>query len=111
MSKADDILIRLEDAISNIDYPGSDSPLWEHKAKMAAGELHALVPYADVERTDEWWVLGHPGWPGGIDFRSQERAEEFYWAHPKLDGTREGMRVMHRIKWREPDYVPQPSDR
>lgn len=43
MTKADDILVRLEDAISNIDYPGSDSDEWTAKAKAAAKELHALV--------------------------------------------------------------------
>lgn len=44
MSAADDILVRLEDAISNIDYPGTDADEWTHKAKQAAKELHALVP-------------------------------------------------------------------
>lgn len=29
-----DLMVALEDAISNIDYPGSDSPEWEHKAKV-----------------------------------------------------------------------------
>ena len=49
MSKADDTLIRLEDAISNIDYPGSDSPEWEHKAKLAARDLRALAPAPGAE--------------------------------------------------------------
>ncbi|GAT73571.1 polyprotein [Microbacterium sp. HM58-2] len=40
------LLIRLEDAISNIDYPGSDSPYWEAKAIELSRELAAR---ADVE--------------------------------------------------------------
>jgi len=40
---ADEALIRLEDAISNIDYPGSDSVEWEHKAMIAAKALRELV--------------------------------------------------------------------
>lgn len=110
MSKADDTLIRLEDAISNIDYPGSDSPEWEHKAKLAARDLRALAPAPGAEVTEEWHVLGHPAWPGGIDFRTREQAERFYWKTPKLDGTREGMRIMHRTLIREPDYVPESGD-
>lgn len=35
----DELVVRLEDAISNIDYPGSDSPLWESKAKGLIGEV------------------------------------------------------------------------
>ena len=107
MSTADDTLILLEDAISNIDYPGSDSPMWEHKAKEHARTLAAMVPKAvDAEVREEWFVLGHPGWPMGMDFRTQAEAERFFWENPKLDGTRNGMRVMHRTITRYPEYVP-----
>jgi len=64
------------------------------------------MPLDEATVREEWWVLGHPGWPSGIDFRTRDAAEQFYWDHPKLDGTRDGMRVMHRTLTRYPDYVP-----
>lgn len=60
-----------------------------------------------AEVTERWFVLGHPGWPGGIDFYTQEAAEQFYWDTPKLDGTREGIRIFLRVQHRYPEYVPE----
>jgi len=58
---------------------------------------------------EEWLVLGHPGWPDGMDFPTRERAETFYWAHPKLDGSRDGIRIAHRTVTRFAAYVPDPE--
>lgn len=61
-----------------------------------------------VEETRiEWWVLGHPGWPDGIDFRTREKAEAFYWDNPKLDGSREGIRIRRKDVIRFEAYVPE----
>lgn len=64
-----------------------------------------------AQTTTEWWVLGHPGWPDGIDFRTAAEAERFYWSTPKLDGTREGIRIRRKDVVRYEPYVPQPAGR
>lgn len=61
---------------------------------------------------EEWLVLGHPGWAGagGLSYRSKEKAEESFWDTPKLDGTHDGMYIVHRTITRYPAYVPVITD-
>lgn len=81
----------------------------ETEVSLALSNYAALIAPLSETR-EEWFVLGHPAWPMGVDFRTQAEAESFYWRTPKLDGTRDGMRVMHRTITRYRDYVPQPSE-
>lgn len=62
---------------------------------------------APVSVRDRWIVLGHPAWVGGVDQHSREQAERFYWEHPKLDGTRDGMSIVHFREERFAPYVPE----
>lgn len=50
MSHAD-LRVLAEDAIDNIDYPGSDSPLWESKAKEYVTALADALEAAEAELT------------------------------------------------------------
>lgn len=80
-------LIRLEDAISNIDYPGADSEEWTYKAKVAARELMKAVR-AD-ERAPFQLILAMPA-PGWFTFGSHadqpDLELEFWGAETSLDG-------------------------
>ncbi|MBF4459504.1 hypothetical protein [Pseudoclavibacter sp. VKM Ac-2867] len=80
-------LIRLEDAISNIDYPGTDAAEWTHKAKVAARELMKAVRADERARYQLILASPPPGWSTfGTHIDQPDVELEFWGAETSLDG-------------------------
>lgn len=80
-------LIRLEDAISNIDYPGSDAVEWTHKAKVAARNLMRAVGAAERAPFQKILATPAPGWFTFGTHVDQPGVElEFWGTETSLDG-------------------------
>lgn len=80
-------LVRLEDAISNIDYPGADSKEWTQKAKVAARELERAARVDERAPFQRILATPAPGWfTFGTHVDQPDLELEFWGAETSPDG-------------------------
>ena len=104
MTTTEDLLMQLEDAISNIDYPGSDAPYWEAKAKGLAREQAARIErvLAIIDRDVEAlanldpWELKTALWVTAADLHEMADGAGHAGRYAEADALYERARGMER---------------